>query len=187
MATNYPTSLETRPALPSGVVVPKASDATIAELLPFLHWAMDAIVALEAKVGVNSSAVATSLDYLTQATRRRQVYVSESFDLDNGAGATVDRAIRFQNDVTLLSAEIGYEDATTGTVAAGSMQIGTSLGGTQIAAATSYANGQAVGTSTGMALSVTAITAGNPIYIRHTGVAATQAGRAHLRLEYTRN
>lgn len=113
MATNYPTSLETRPALPSGVVVPKASDATLAELLPFLHWAMDAIVALEAKVGVTSSAVSTSLDYLNQATRRTRTIRSEAFDLDS-ASATIDRVIaRFPFAVTITAARIVYEDATT--------------------------------------------------------------------------
>lgn len=182
MSTNFPTSLETRPALPTGVAVPKASEASIAELLPFLHWAMDAIVALEAKVGVNSSAVSTSLDYRARSPLR--VWHSESFDLDNGAGTTVDRAIRFEHDVTLVTARIMFEDATTGTVAAGNMRLGTSVGGSEIAAAVAYGDGLAVGVSLGLTLLVTAITAGTSIYIRHTGVAATQAGRAHLQLEY---
>lgn len=187
MSTNFPTSLETRPALPTGVAVPKASDASIAELLPFLHWAMDAIVALEAKVGVNSSAVTTSLDYLTATARRYQTVKSQSFDLDNGAGTTVDEVIaRFPFAVTVRAARIVYDDATTGTVAAGSATCGTTVGGSSIFGATSYENTKAVGTTTAVSLGVgTSVPAGTPIIVRHTGVAATQAGKAHVEIDYT--
>lgn len=187
MSTNFPTSLEARPALPTGVSVPRASEASIAELLPFLHWAMDAIVALEAKVGIDSSAVTTSLDYKTATTRNYLTVKSQVFDLDNGAGTTVDEVIlRPAGAITLRGARIVYDDATTGTVAAGNMSVGTTVGGTQILAATAYENTKAVGTTTTAALVGTvSITANQAVFVRHTGVAATQAGKAHLELDYT--
>jgi hypothetical protein len=58
MSTNYPTSLDTSPTRTDGDVI----------YASHVQNAQDAIVALETKVGVNSSAVATSLDYLVKNT-----------------------------------------------------------------------------------------------------------------------
>lgn len=186
MSTNFPTSLETRPALPTGVAVPKASEASIAELLPFLHWLMDSVVALEAKVGVDSSAVSTSLDYKTATARRYLTAKSQSFDLDNGAGTTVDETLmRLPFAVTLRAARIVYDDATTGTVAAGNIKLGGSVGDGAYIAATAYENTKAVGTSTACTILTSAVAANQALFVRHTGVAATQAGKAHLEVDYT--
>lgn len=54
MSTNFPTSLDSYSARSSGQVVASAH----------INNLQDAVAALEAKVGVNSSAVTTSLDYL---------------------------------------------------------------------------------------------------------------------------
>lgn len=111
---------------------------------------------------------------------------SESFDLDNGAGVTVDRVlIRPTGAITITAARIVYDDATTGTVAAGNAKIGTTVGGAEIVAATAYGDAQAVGTTTAMAIVSGAVPAGTPVIVRHTGVAATQAGRAVVEIEYT--
>lgn len=67
MATNFPTSLDS-------FTNPTASDPTNSVTVPHATQhanANDAIEALQAKVGVNSSAVATSLDYkVTDITSR---------------------------------------------------------------------------------------------------------------------
>lgn len=182
MSTNFPTSLKTRPALPTGVAVPKASEASIAELLPFLHWAMDAIVALEAKVGVNSSAVSTSLDYKTR-TLTKQYYRTPVIDLDNGAGVTIDYAFPVPSGGIVITDVRAVEvEEAAGIVAAGTFQVGSSLGGTQIVAATTYTNSLAVGgfkTGTVVLGSQT-----GTIFIRHTGVAATAAGKVVIEIEY---
>lgn len=182
MATNFPTSLETRPALPTGVSVPRASEASIAELLPFLHWAMDAIVALQAKVGVDSSAVSTSLDYKTR-TLTKQFYRTPVIDIDNGAGVTIDYAFPAPSGGIVITGVRAVEvEETSGTVAAGTFQVGSSLGGTQIVAATAYSNALAVGGFVSGSIG-TASQAGT-IYIRHTGVAATAAGKVVIEIEY---
>lgn len=113
---------------------------------------------------------------------------SRIFDLDNGAGTTVDDAIlRSEAAITVTGARIVYTGATTGTVAAGNVKIGTTVGGAEIVAATAYGNAAAVGTVTAMTLVATAVAASGPIFVRHTGVAATQAGEAYVELEYRFN
>jgi hypothetical protein len=55
MATNFPTSLDTIPNVTDGVDYPEASDMNVLN---------DAVEALQAKVGIDDSAVATSIDYI---------------------------------------------------------------------------------------------------------------------------
>lgn len=113
---------------------------------------------------------------------------SQLFDLDNGAGTTVDEVIlRPSVPITITAARIVYTDATTGTVAAGNAKIGTTVGGAEIVAATAYENTKAVGTKTDMTIVSGAVAADTPVIVRHTGVAATQAGRAYVEIEYRQN
>lgn len=113
---------------------------------------------------------------------------SQIFDLDNGAGTTVDEVVlRPAVPITITAARIVYMDATTGTVAAGNAKIGTTVGGAEIVAATAYENAKAVGTVTAMVIVAGAVAADAPVIVRHTGVAATQAGRAVVEIEYRQN
>jgi len=113
---------------------------------------------------------------------------SQLFDLDNGAGTTIDEVIlRPGVPITITAARIVYTDATTGTVAAGNAKIGTTVGGAEIVAATAYENTKAVGTVTPMTIVAGAVAADTPVIVRHTGVAATQAGRAYVEIEYRQN
>lgn len=110
---------------------------------------------------------------------------SEAFNLDNGAAATIDAVLmRPARAVRITACRIVYEDATTGTVAAGSAQVGTTVGGTEIVAATNYENAKAVGTTTAMVVVSGAVAAGTPVLVRHTGVAVTQAGEAVVECDW---
>ena len=110
---------------------------------------------------------------------------SKAFDLDNGSGTTDDDCILLHSKaVQLLSARIVYTEATTGTVAAANAKLGTTVGGAEITAATAYGNAATVGTKTAMTLLVTQVAANTMINARHTGVAATQAGKAYVEIEY---
>jgi hypothetical protein len=115
---------------------------------------------------------------------------SKEFDLDNGSGTTLDDCIlRCSVEVVPTVCRIVYTDATTGTVAGGNAKIGTTVGGTEVTAATAYENTKAVGTATSMSLTegLANIAADTPIIVRHTGVAATQAGKAYVEVEYYTN
>lgn len=118
--------------------------------------------------------------------QRRQIARSIAFDLDNGAGATVDDVIlKHSQPIIILAGRIVYTDATTGTVAAGDARVGTSLASQQIVTATNYENSKAPGSKTDLTINPAGIIdADNAIYVRHTGVAATQAGKAYVELEY---
>lgn len=119
-------------------------------------------------------------------TPGRHVARSQDFDLDNGAGTTVDDCIlRRSEAITLRAGRIVYSDATTGTVAAGNAKVGTTVAGAELVAATAYENAKAVGTSTALVFAATAVAANTPVIVRHTGVAITQAGKAYVEIEYT--
>ena len=120
------------------------------------------------------------------AGQHRQRAKSVWFNLDNGAGTTVDDVImRPAQAITIVAARILYVDATTGTVAAGNAKLGTTLGGAEIVAATAYENTKAVGTTTAMVIAAGAVPANTSVFVRHTGVAITQAGQAVVEVDYT--
>jgi hypothetical protein len=126
--------------------------------------------------------------YIPRGEGRRLIARSQWFNLDNGSGVTIDDVIlRHSQAVSIKAARIVYVDATTGTVAAGTAGIGTTVAGVELVAATAYENTKAVGTSTAMVLKAAAafVAAGTPIIVRHTGVAVTQAGQSVIELEYT--
>ncbi len=107
-------------------------------------------------------------------------------DLDNGAAATIDDVVaKPQVAITVTAARVIYQDATTGTVAGGDVRLGTALAGSEIVAATNYENTKAVGTKTELTIAAGAVAADGSVFIRHTGVAATQAGQAAVEIDYT--
>ena len=116
---------------------------------------------------------------------RRKTAKSIWFNLDNGSGTTIDDVILAAVEaLTITDARIVYVDATSGTVAAGNVKVGTTVGGAEIVAATAYANSATVGTTTAMTLVNAKVPAGTMISVRHTGVAATAAGQAFVQIEY---
>jgi len=177
MTINFPASADTAATLPSlapyGEQVPPGLQP--GDLLQDLR---DLAIQLEGAVGIDG------------ASRRKQMAKSRIFDLDNGAGTTIDDVIlKLPFAVTIVSARIVYVGATTGTVAAGNAKLGTAVGGAQIVAATAYEDTKAVGVSTAMTVITTAnvnkLAANAALFCRHTGVAATQAGEAYVEVEYT--
>lgn len=120
------------------------------------------------------------------AKAARRTAKSQVFDLDNGSGVTIDDVIiRPSTAITITAARIVYVDATTGTVAAGAVRVGTTVNGEQIVASTAYENTKAVGTVTALVLASGAVAANTPVCMRHTGIAATAAGKAYVEIEYS--
>jgi hypothetical protein len=118
---------------------------------------------------------------------RKRMVRSKQIDLDFGATTDDEVILRLPYAVTLVAARIVYEGATTGTVAGGSVTLGTTVGGTQIATAVAFENSKAVGAITAVPMQATALAANTPLYARWTGVASTQAGLAHLEVDYIIN
>jgi hypothetical protein len=125
--------------------------------------------------------------YIPRGEGRRQIARSVWFDLDNGSGTTIDDVILYCSQaVSIKAARVVYVDATSGTVAAGTVGIGTAVAGVELVAATAYGNTKAVGTVTALTLKAAAdrVAANTPIIVRHTGVASTAAGQAVIEIEY---
>lgn len=123
--------------------------------------------------------------YVPRGDMRRQVVRSKQFNIDNGNGTTDDCCVlRHSQPIKLVAARVVYTDATTGTVAAATIQLGVAVAGATVIAATALENTKAVGTKTDLTLLLTTIAAGTPLIARHTGVATTAAGEYYLELEY---
>lgn len=125
--------------------------------------------------------------YIPRGAGKRATARSVWFNLDNGNGTTIDDVVlRHSQAISIKAARVVYVDATSGTVAGGTVGIGTTVSGVELVAATAYENTKAVGTTTALTLTAAAarVAAGTPIIVRHTGVAATQAGQAVVEIEY---
>lgn len=131
---------------------------------------------------------ATAKPQFTRGMENSQVGIAKSrlFNIDNGAGATVDDVIlRPAHAITITAARVVYTTETAGTVAGATIQLGTTVGGAQIVAATAYQNTKAVGTVTDLTIVSGAVAANTPVIARHTGIAVTAAGEAYVEIEYT--
>ena len=125
--------------------------------------------------------------YVSRGAGRVQVARSVWFNIDNGSGVTIDDVILYVSQpIKITAARIVYVDATTGTVAAGTAQIGTTVGGVELVAATAYENTKTVGSVTAMTLTAAAarVAANTMIIVRHTGIASTAAGQAVVLIEF---
>lgn len=107
------------------------------------------------------------------------------FNLDNGAGTTIDDVlIHSKRPIYIAACRIVYVDATTGTVAGGNAKVGTTVGGAEVVAATAYENSAAVGATTAMTVLAALVPANTSVFVRHTGVAITQAGQSVVECDY---
>jgi hypothetical protein len=114
-----------------------------------------------------------------------QTAKSTWMNLDNGAGTTIDDVlVRFPRPIRIVACRAVYVDVTSGTVAAGTFSVGTTVGGVDIVAATAYENAKAVGTSTAGVIVAGAVAANTAVFVRHTGVAATAVGQAYIECDY---
>ena len=126
-----------------------------------------------------------SREYIAHGRDRANTIKSQIFNYDNGAGVTIDETLLVpRKQIKLLAARMVEDTETAGTVAAGSIGLGITVGGVEIVAATNYVNTSTVGTVLNLTILKPIIPGGTPIIARHTGVAATAAGQGHVELEY---
>ena len=116
---------------------------------------------------------------------------THNFDVDNGSGTTVDEVLIVpQYPITVVGARAVPNTTTIATGgSAATVQLGITLGGAEIVAATNLVgstNGS-VGTELNLTIVSGSVAAGNPVFVRHTGRAATVAGEYFVEIDYTGN
>lgn len=118
---------------------------------------------------------------------RTKILVTEEINIDNGSGTTVDYLMLVTDrPITITNAWIFYTEATdTAGAASATVQIGTSVAGAQIVAATNLAVSKAIGARTALTLVARKIAAEGMLIVRHTGIAATEAGKYKVVVAYT--
>jgi hypothetical protein len=121
--------------------------------------------------------------FLRQA--RVMAKTRQAFDLDNGSGTTIDETLfnSGPRGARLVRVYALYE-VTAGTVASGNFKLGVAAGGATLVAATAYTDSAAAGDVTEAAIVLDAIPPNTTVFVRHTGVGATQAGSAYVIAEF---
>ena len=126
--------------------------------------------------------------YIKRGDADVQVYKSQTFNIDNGAGTTIDEVFVIPQGITIEWARMVYQEATDTTgVATANCKIGTAVTGAQIVAATACEVSKAVGGYTAMTLVLSKVAANTTIFIRHTGIAATEGGQYNVLIGYRVN
>jgi hypothetical protein len=144
------------------------------------RWVLTGLTTAE----IDAAAAIKTSQLATNAKKR--FLRSPSYHLDSIGAATFDDVL-FRPSVacTLVAARIVYDVETAGTIAAGSVAIGSTVGGAGICAAVNFENSKTVGTTTALVVTSGVLAATTMIALRVTGVAATAAGWVHVELEYT--
>ena len=107
-----------------------------------------------------------------------------SINIDNGAATTIDEVLSggFPFETVLVSARAVYTEATDTTLGNGTaaFSLGITAGGATLLAATLLQASKAVGAYTEGTPSDVVIPANTPIFNRHLGIAATEAGQYYV-------
>lgn len=107
------------------------------------------------------------------------------FNLDAGNGTVEDDVFYFVNGATLLTASLIYTEATDASGAAdANIKIGSAAAGAQHVAAVAIGASKAIGDVTALTLVTGVVAAGGTVYVRNTGITATEAGAYKVQLTY---
>ena len=110
---------------------------------------------------------------------------SKEFNIDNGSGTTDDDILLVPKQAfKVRSVRAIYTEATdTSGAASANFKVGTAVGGAQICAATALQVSKAVGSYTDATIVSGDVAANGMIAVRHTGIAATEAGKYYVQIE----
>lgn len=127
-----------------------------------------------------------SSPYVARGNQRDHVVRSQTFNIDNGSGTTVDEVLLcLPFDIELVSVRAVYEEATDTTGAAtANFKLGITVGGATIVAQTAYEAAKAIGSYTAATILINRIAKNTPLCVRHTGRAATEVGQACIQVAY---
>lgn len=110
---------------------------------------------------------------------------SDKFDLDSTTSPYKELIFVPSLPIKIRAAKIIYQGATTGTVAGGSVKLGTSADDDLVAESTAFGDAATIGTEVDLTIaSDETIAAFTPVIVTWVGVAATQAGEAKVQIDY---
>lgn len=136
--------------------------------------------------GVTAIGTGKVLTAMQSTAAKLRTIRTSTLDIDTIGAATYDEvAIVPSQGMEIAEVRIVYDKETSGTVAGGSYSVGTSaVTGTEIVNAQALENAKAVGYAKVCTLASGTVAKDTPVFVRFTGVAATQAGATHLEIDF---
>lgn len=124
--------------------------------------------------------------FLARGNQRVRTVKSVEFNIDNGAGATVDDVLfNFPYDVYLTDVRAVYTVATdTAGAASANFKLGVAAGGATLVAATALTAAKAIGGTTVATIVLDYVPANTTCWVRHTGVASTEVGNYYVQVSF---
>jgi hypothetical protein len=117
--------------------------------------------------------------YIARGNQRLLLVTTPAaFNIDNGAGTTVDvQLCNFPFDAWVTDVRAVYSEATdTAGAASANFKLGVSAGDASIVAATALTAAKAIGGTTVATVLGVMLPANTTLWVRHTGVASTEVG-----------
>jgi len=123
--------------------------------------------------------------YLSRGKNKYNTHVTQTFNIDNGAGTTIDDVWYLPYKTVLVAAYKVYTEATDTTGAASAnVRAGVAAAGATVLASTALDVATAVGAAVAASLLINEFAAGTTIFTRHTGVATTEVGQYYVEYVY---
>ena len=122
----------------------------------------------------------TRSPYVARGNQRLvHVITPAAFNVDNGAGTTVDYQLaNLPFDCYLVDVRAIYSEATdTAGAASANFKLGVAAGGATLVAATALEAAKAIGATTTATVVSDYLPANTTLWVRHTGVASTEVGQ----------
>ena len=124
--------------------------------------------------------------YINRGYEGQEYVVSKEFNIDNGSG-TADNDLVLVPDKPIYIEDVRciYSEATdTAGAASATIQLGTTAGGVDIVAAVALEVSKAIGAVSALTIADGNVAANEFVYARHTGIAATEAGKYKVQIRY---
>jgi hypothetical protein len=128
--------------------------------------------------------MAEKYNYIGRGNQRKIVLFSKEMNIDNGSGTTEDDVLaNLPFEADLVDVRAVYTVATDGAGAeAANFKLGVTAGGATLVGATALAISKAIGDTTAATILVSRLPANTTLWVRHTGVAATEAGNYRVQV-----
>ena len=125
--------------------------------------------------------------YVLRGKQGHQIVKSQTFDIDNGSGTTVDEVLlaNLPYAIQLVRVQAVYTVATdTAGAASANFKLGVTAGGNTLVGATALEVSKAAGSATVATITLDTMAAAAALFVRHTGIAATEAGSYYVEVVY---